>query len=185
LNDPSLAEFDRFLLPPGAGFGDLRQWWDDRPRRIPHEGVDLCWYRKRGGEIARLLPGTRLPAMATCRVVRIVEDFLGHSIFVIHKGQDAGRIPLSVYGHATSSLKPGEEVREGGLLATIAQPGSGSGLVLPHIHLSMVWLPAAFPFDRLDWRLLHAFPEASFCDPLPLLSCPWEEIPAPPSDGYP
>lgn len=183
LNDPVLAEFDRFLLPPGTRFGDRRQWWDDCARPRPHEGIDLFWYRKCGGEIGRLGPGTRVPALAAGRVVRIVEDFLGHSIFVAHEAEQGGRILLTVYGHLAPSLAAGEEVREGGLLAEVARPRSDR--VPPHLHLSTVRLPAAFPLGRLDWRLLQTSPEADFYDPLSLLSCPWEEITALPPGGHP
>lgn len=178
---PALAAFDRWLLPPGTLFGDTSKWWGDpAPRRQPHEGVDLCWYRQRGGKTARLAPGTRVPALAAGRVVRIVEDFLGHSVFVAQGRSNDGRLLLSVYGHVEPAREEGEEILKGGLLAAVAP--SRSGRVPPHLHLSLVLLPPAFPFADLDWPLLHASYAASFCDPLPLLGCPWEQVPAPP-DG--
>ncbi|MDA8164549.1 MAG: hypothetical protein M0017_05920 [Desulfobacteraceae bacterium] len=182
LNTPALAAFDRWLLPPGTLFGDLREWWSGlRPRRRPHEGVDLCWYRRQNGQAARVAPGTKVPALAPGRVVRVVGDFLSHSVFVAHRAEEAGGTLVVVYGHVEPALATGEEIGEGGLLATLARPASGR--VPPHLHLSLVLLPAGFSLARLDWDLLHASPAASFRDPLPLLGCPWEKVPAPPAEA--
>jgi hypothetical protein len=172
LNRPRLDDFSHFILQPGMLFSAPGKWWGDgglRPR--PHEGVDLHCYLNRAGHPGRLEPGILLPALATGRIIRIAEDFLGHSIFVIHElKDDSGKILLSIYGHVDPLLSPEGEVVAGEILAAIARPRTPG--VPAHLHLSMAWLPVDFPLNRLDWQTLDEASGVILLDPLLYLDCP-------------
>lgn len=170
LNQPRLDDLSHFLLPSGFGFGARRKWWGAQGRRrIPHEGVDLSWYQRTTGQSAQLAPGTRLPALAAGRIVRIIADFLGHTVFVAHEQVTfQQKILFAAYGHVEPLLGEGDPVREGVGLALIARPPASSA-VPPHLHLSTLWLPTRFPVERLEWQSLTTSLFSAFCDPLPYL----------------
>jgi hypothetical protein len=171
-NRPHLDDFCHFLLEPGMLYGAPRKWWGDGGlRQRHHEGVNFQGYLNGAGQPGLLEPGILVPVLAAGRVVRIVADFLGHSIFVIHELKDgSGRIFLSVYGHVDPLLSQEDKVAAGEILAAIARPQIPAAP--PHLHLSTAWLPADFPLKRLAWQTLHAEPGVIFLDPLLLLDCP-------------
>ena len=85
INNLDSDGFSHWLFHPGMFFLDENKWWGDGGRRrVPHEGVDLCFYRTAGAENRRLAPRTRIPAMADGRVLAIIDDFLGKSIILHH-----------------------------------------------------------------------------------------------------
>ncbi|MFO7748642.1 MAG: hypothetical protein R6V54_00975 [Desulfobacteraceae bacterium] len=72
---------------PGMLLGSRAKWWADfGVRHAAHEGLDICMYRTSGGEIARLSPSTRIPAMEGGVVVNVCGDFLGRTVVVQHHG---------------------------------------------------------------------------------------------------
>jgi murein DD-endopeptidase MepM/ murein hydrolase activator NlpD len=153
------------------GFGAPDMWWADRgPRPRPHEGLDLCLWQDRAGEVHALGIETRIPAMYDGTLVRLCDDFIGRSVMMAHRFSNLPGVYYTLYGHTRprADLAPGQAVRAGqivALLAPVIRPGS---TVLPHLHISLGWSPEPVAPERLDWNIL---PDAlHLLDPLPLLA---------------
>lgn len=147
---PGLAQW---AFAPGMAFGSTAKWWGDGGRRErPHEGVDLCLYIDRQGELRRLREQARLPAVYGGTVVRLCEDFLGRSVMI--ERDLPGQAKLYVlYGHTVPrpDLDVGQGVQEGEVVACLAPLPPHKTDLLPHLHISLGWAPGAVAYDRLEW----------------------------------
>lgn len=159
---------------PGMRFGDLEAWWRvGAPRQSPHEGLDILWRRAADGSKSQLAPGARVPALWAGKVVAIVPDFLGCSLFVAHARADGeGRRLHSIFGHiqASADLVPGSAIGENDEVGRLAQPPSGRIAVPAHLHLTVAWVAPAGPESRLGWALLRDRSRAVLLDPLPVVA---------------
>lgn len=175
-NHPALTHFKNWLFQPGMEFDSLETWWGERkPRRTPHEGLDLCWFEDAAGQVKELDENIRIPATFAGEVVKIDHDFLGKSIFLRHEIFAAdGRQLYTAYGHTQPSteLKVGQKVAAEEIIATIAAPPEKKTAVLPHLHLTVAWMPAEVASEQLDWRNLGRDPAITLFDPLAVLSPP-------------
>ena len=62
----------------------------------------------------------------------------------------------SAFGHTVprDSLKTGQQVAAGEIIATISGfPGKPTNL-LPHVHLTFAWAPVDVSLDQLTWKNL-------------------------------
>ncbi|MGQ9921302.1 MAG: peptidoglycan DD-metalloendopeptidase family protein [Desulfobacca sp.] len=170
MNRSRLADFGYWLFHPGMFFRARQQWWGRRkPRPTPHEGLDICWYRTRDGGQCLLPPAALIPAPFSGRVVKIGDDFLGQSIFLIHSGLGAGgREVLTALGHTRplAGVVTGTVVSAGEEIATLAEPASRRTSVPPHLHLTIALLLASYPEADLCWEKLADNPRLLLCDPL-------------------
>ncbi len=167
-----LGNFDCWLFRPGMLFGSLQKWWEEggvRPHH--HEGIDLHLYRDTAGVMRMLSGPVKIPAAYDGRVVKIIDDFLGKSIFVRHRifsADDALQL-CSVYGHTlpVNILQEGSEVTAGEVLATLPASYENKSKIPAHVHLTLVWLPKNFPDHQLYWQPIQ---HMALCDPLMILS---------------
>jgi hypothetical protein len=151
----------RWAFAPGMAFGSTLQWWGGGGQRgRPHEGVDLCLYRDRQGDLRRLREGARLPAMYGGMVVRLCDDFLGHSVMIECDIPDPSLPDLGtlyvMYGHTVprSDLEVGQRVQQGEVVAFLAPLPAHKRGILPHLHVSLGWTPGVVAYDRLDWEII-------------------------------
>jgi hypothetical protein len=139
----------------------------------PHEGLDLCWFGDRHGRIRRLPPQLKVPATFAGVVIKIANDFLGRSIYLLHEQiTTGGRRLLTAYGHTAplDSLQVGGPVAAGEIIASLAALPGKNHAVSPHLHLTFAWVPPDLPPHRLHWPNLGPDPAITLIDPLPLIA---------------
>jgi murein DD-endopeptidase MepM/ murein hydrolase activator NlpD len=179
-NDLAEGGFERWAFCPGMLFNGRVKWWGDRGRRDhPHEGLDLCLYLDRRGQMRRLSEKTRIPAMYDGLVAAIADDILGQSVIVEHQffGSDADRI-CSIYAHTRpqSGLQSGTPVKAGDIIAAIADASRSKAGILPHLHISLARLTRAAAFDRFDWQTINRCHAITWLDPLPVIGGPYQVL---------
>lgn len=166
--------FSTWLFYPGMFFGDRNKWWGDGGKRsAPHEGVDLCFYRTSMGEQLRLDPASRIPAVAGGKVLRIIDDFLGKSIFIAQTDPTAGSCHIyTIYGHTRPlpGLAAGSTVGPGEMIASLSESGRPGGPG-PHLHLSLALISDNLPPERVTWARLSDPRLAVFLDPIGFIIC--------------
>ena len=173
--------FREWVFYPGMLFGSRDGWWGSGGSRdCPHEGVDLCLYRDNRGTI-RHLPHAALaiPVLYDGTVVNVVEDYIGTSLFVLHDTHDAeGNQLCTIYGHTdpVADMECGVLLREGSIIATIADAGKKKVKMSSHLHLSIAWIAPPYPHGRLDWKYLAQGESALLVNPLPVISSPYSVV---------
>jgi len=167
-NIADAQDFREWIFCPGMLFNAIDKWWGDRGTRSrPHEGLDLCLYRNQQGRVLRLAKGTLVPAMYDGVVVKIIDDFLGRSVIIDHSFPDA-RAFCSIYGHTrpVRGLKAGSRVREGDIIAAIADAGRPKTGLLPHLHITIGLISDNVSYDRMDWETIGRPDMLTLLDPL-------------------
>ncbi|MCP4664750.1 MAG: M23 family metallopeptidase [Deltaproteobacteria bacterium] len=165
--------FKEWVFSPGMLFHALDTWWGDQGRRDrPHEGLDLCQYRDQRDRMHALDEKMKVPAMYDGIVVRIVHDFLGRSVILEHvfRNSDKGRF-YTMYGHTKpqGGLHVGRIVKQGDIIATLADSTRSKAGICPHLHVSLGWAPGPVSYDKLDWETIGASHTLALLDPLPLI----------------
>lgn len=180
-NDLRKAGFEQWVFFPGMLFKSMEKWWGQAGlRNRPHEGLDLCFYRNRARQTLRLTTTTKVPAMFEGEIVNINDDFLGKSIYVRHRIYDARNRQLyTIYAHVKpyDGVACGSMVSKTTIIATIADAAKKNKQMLPHIHLSMAWLPKQFPCDRLTWETMSDAGVVTLWDPLEVIVCRYTTVP--------
>jgi hypothetical protein len=106
--------------------------------------------------------------MYTGDIVHIHDDFLGKSIYVKHRINDKGGNALhTIYGHTIpwNQHGMGKRVHEGDIIAEVAAISENSK-VLPHIHITMAWIPESLPCKKLNWETIWTSRLITLCNPL-------------------
>ena len=142
-----------FFLP-GMLFQSMDKWWGNRgKRKIPHEGLDLCLYTDETGQARTLGDAVKIPAMSDGKIVKIMNDFLGESIFMEHaiNGKSAGI--LTIYGHADPLKKigVGQSIKKGDAVCFISHPAKRKKTILPHLHITVGLFSSGISYESLDW----------------------------------
>jgi len=168
--------FCEWIFYPGMLFLSRDRWWGHGGLRDrPHEGVDLCFYRDREGRINHILDTPRaIPVLYEGTVVHVVEDYIGTTLFVLHDIYDAkGNQLYTIYGHTDPSeeMRSGVPVKEGTIIATIADAGKKKAKMSSHLHLSIAWILPDYPPEQLDWKSLADHDTALLVNPLPVIDC--------------
>lgn len=169
--NPCLAGAATFHFYPGMLFGSREKWWPDSGiRPTAHEGIDICFYTDAAGSEQRFSPRIAIPAMAPGRIFAVCRDFLGQSVFIDH-GIDDGHRFLSVYAHIVLQrpMVPGQEVRVGEVVGTVADTAGRKNKMPAHVHLTLMRIPPAVPPDGLDWSYICSSDQVELIDPLTLL----------------
>ncbi len=180
LNGLDELGFEEWAFHPGMLFGGEYKWWGDQGKRNrPHEGLDLCLYRTKRGEIVHFTGETVVPVIFNGQVVKVDEDFLGQSLFVRHGvfGSDGSRL-YTIYGHTQPGcgIRPGQKLSEGDIIGAVADTGRSHASMLPHLHVSVAWIPDAVSQQELDWQVLADPARAALLDPLHVIECPHSTI---------
>ncbi|MCA1792701.1 MAG: hypothetical protein ABR534_02035 [Desulfotignum sp.] len=159
----NLGEGIQWLFYPGMLADSKSKWWADfGHRHASHEGIDLCFYQRSDGTIRHIETGAAVPAWSNGTVLHICEDFLGHTLVVEPDKKIAGptRI-LEVFSHLDpdKSMAPCTRVKAGQIIARTSDIMGNSGtqaqkpVLLPHLHLSCIEVPAHTPVTSLNWTL--------------------------------
>jgi hypothetical protein len=162
--------FKEWFFQPGMLFNSVDKWWGDHGRRDkPHEGLDICLYKDRQDRILYLDGKTKIPSMVDGVIVKIFNDFLGKSLIVKHDlhNNDRGRF-CTIYGHTNplDGLHVGSIVKEGDIIATLADSIESKHDILPHLHLSLGWISKYISYDQLDWETIGSRNTLTLLDPL-------------------
>ncbi|MCF6155024.1 MAG: hypothetical protein E3K36_07180 [Candidatus Brocadia sp.] len=177
-NDLHKSGFEEWIFYPGMLFHDPCKWWEDGGVRYkPHEGLDFCFYRDKAGQNHSLDEKTVIPVMYAGEIIHIDDDFLGKSIYVTHDiCDDRGNRLYVIYGHTNPfhGIGTGKTLNEGDTIATIADTGKKRAKIPSHLHISMVWLPESFPYEKLDWETLGDCSTVTFCNPLEFIDCKYK-----------
>lgn len=165
--------FKEWAFYPGMLFHSQDKWWGNQGQRArPHEGLDLCFYRDRDNKIFHIGQKSKIPAIFDGIVVRIIDDFLGQSIFVEHRlhGFDTDRL-YTIYGHTIpdADLSKGTAVKQGDIIATIAGSNKSNTNVRPHLHISLGWSSEMISYDQLDWEAISNKGALTLLDPLEIM----------------
>ncbi len=183
VNGLDAAGFRRWLFFPGMLFLSEKSWWGDgRPRPYTHEGIDLCLFENTDGRRLRLDSSVCVPAAGNCRVVSVIDDFIGKTIIclpekclpdesagnpVIADSDDASS-PVILYAHVlpADGIAPGDAVRKGEPIARIAPAGPERTPLPPHLHVTLLRAGFLPDPDRLNWHRLNRLNRSAFIDPL-------------------
>ncbi len=173
------ADFSSWAFYSGMEFKAVNKWWGDRgPRDFPHEGLDFCLYMDRSETVRRLDASTRIPVMHDGVVKALFKDYLGKAIIIEH-GNDPinGHAFLSAYAHTlpVESILPGVEVKQGEVIATIADTSHSKAKLLPHLHYSIARLIRGMDYENMVWNDMRDPSKMVLLDPRPMMDRPLRE----------
>jgi hypothetical protein len=158
--------FKKWLFEPGMLFSSESKWWGDKGcRGYRHNGLDLRAYENQEGVHETISEGTKIPLIYEGRIVRIIEDFLGYTIFAAHEIFDKGSQLYTIYGH----VQPSADVlidrftSEGKVVANLAGPKNMK--VPAHLHLSIAFIPETIGVETITWQTIDKFENIIFLDP--------------------
>jgi hypothetical protein len=147
--------FEEWLFFPGMLFNATDKWWGDKGARgKPHEGLDLALYRDKNGKNHGLDESIKIPVMYEGKVVTIINDFIGKTLCVAHNiCNDNENVLFSIYGHINpyDDIAEGTLVGEGRVIATITELHKKKAIMLPHLHISVAWVPKSLSHENLNW----------------------------------
>ena len=172
-NELGVGGFREWVLHPGMLFRASRTWWGDGGARpAPHEGLDLCYYCDRENRTHRLGGQARVPALYEGVVMGIAPDFLGHSVIVRHDLSGCDDVVLcTIYAHTIPQrgTRVGKRVRQGDVVACLADVSARQSSAGPHLHLSIALAPKGLACEELDWEEIGDPQRMTLIDPLPFV----------------
>jgi len=172
--------FKEWIFYPGMLFNAVEKWWGNHGKRDkPHEGLDLCLYRDRRGHQRQLDEKTKIPVIYDGTVVGIVNDFLGKSVIIEHDLTDSDHNRVcTIYGHIKprKRLQNGQMVKEGDIIATLADLNNSKVTIFPHLHISLGWASKLISYDKLDWKTIGAPNTLTLMDPLCVLGWQYRKL---------
>ena len=174
--------FESWIFCQGMLFNSPDKWWGDHGLRdYPHEGIDLCLYRDRSRKICRIDEKTRIPVMHHGVIKAMFKDYLGQAIIIEHGklDSDTGRF-ISVYAHTKpyASVEAGMTVKEGDIIATIAETSHSKANIIPHLHFSLGRSSKSFSYDRSVWNIIREPEKIKLLDPLPVIDLSYQALDA-------
>ena len=166
------AAFSKWIFSPGMLFQSIDKWWGDFGKRpTPHEGLDLCLYEDTGGRLHHLNASTQIPVIADCRVVKIMDDFLGKTVMLEHDlPEKDGGLFLTIFGHAKpdKNLCVDDRFKKGDVICTVSEPEKLK--ILPHLHITMAKVLQQNTYAGLNWDTIPKSDLLTLTDPLPFLN---------------
>jgi len=174
--------FERWIFCHGMQFNSPDKWWGDHGLRdYPHEGIDLCMYKDRSSRIRRINEKTRIPVMQNGIVKAIFKDYLGEAILIEHEhpGGSTGRL-LSFYAHTDPcpEIEDGAIVKEGDVIATLADTSNSKSNIMPHLHFSLGLPSKVFSYDGFVWNTIRQPEMMTLLDPLAVIDWPYQVLDA-------
>ena len=150
-NNLSEQGFVQWAFYPGMLFQSMERWWDNGGcRDKPHEGIDLCLYNDQSGSTRGLDKAARIPGMYRGCVKNIIDDYIGKTVFMAHDiYNDTEKQLYSIYGHVEllGRIERGVILEEGEIVGSIAGTEDKRFKILPHVHISVAWIPEDFPAE--------------------------------------
>jgi len=172
--------FKEWIFHPAMLFGSLYKWWGDLGKRQrPHEGLDLCLYQTKEGNINYLTGETKIPVIFTGQIIKVSDDFLGESVFVGHGAYDSNGSQLyTIYGHIkpSNNIRPGKRLSEGDIIGVITDTGNSEVVIPHHLHVSVAWIPNTMHVPELGWQTINDPTKVVLLDPLSVIECPYSII---------
>ena len=148
--------FRAWTFYPGMLFRSVERWWGGGGERAaPHEGIDLCFYSNVRGESLTVQSGMEVPSPYDGFVVSTVDDFIGQSVFMRHTHLSKPGFHLyTLFGHTEPqpNVKPGSEIKEGHVIAKIADAHARHRRVQSHLHITQAWIDDTMPFEAIVWE---------------------------------
>ena len=174
--------FERWVFCHGMLFNSPDKWWGDYGLRdFPHEGIDLCLFQDRTANIHRISETTRIPVMQDGVVKAMFKDYLGIAIIIEHEPTD-GSIErlLSVYAHTNPhpKIEAGVIVKEGDIIATLADTSHSKANILPHLHFTLGLLSESFSYKGFVWNTIRKPELITLLDPLAVIDRPYQALSA-------
>ena len=174
--------FVSWIFCHGMLFNSTDKWWGDFGRRnFPHEGVDLCLYRDRFGKICRIDEKSRIQVMQNGVIKAIVKDFLGQAIIIEHERMESNTgMFISFYAHTKPhpKIEVGMMVKEGDIIATLANTSHSKAHIIPHLHFSLGCPSKFFSYDEYIWNAIRKPEKIILVDPLPVIDWPYHALDA-------
>lgn len=172
--------FERWIFCHGMLFNSPDKWWGDHGLRdYPHEGIDLCLYADRFNRIERINEKTRIPVIQDGVVKAMFKDYLGKAIIVEHEhsGWDIGRF-ISFYAHTNprSEIENGVILKEGDVIATLADTSNSKAKIKPHLHFSIGLPSKSFSYDGFVWNTIRNPEMITLVDPLTVIDWPYQVL---------
>lgn len=172
--------FESWVFCHGMLFNSPDKWWGDHGLRdYPHEGIDLCLYRDRMNRICRINEKTRIPVIQDGVVKAMFKDYLGKAVIIEHEhsGSDTGRF-ISFYAHTNprSEIEDGVIVKEGDVIATIADTNNSKSNILAHLHFSIGIPSKSFSYVGFVWNTIRNPEMITLLDPLAAIDKPYQVI---------
>ena len=167
INNLNNLDLKEWIFCPGMLFRSGQKWWGDRGyRESAHEGLDLLTYRNNKGDVLRLDEKTELPAIYDGTVIKIIDDFIGKSIFVEHGGGF-----FTAFSHITplKGIEEGTKMNEGDIIATITEISDPESRIAPHLHITAGWLSDELDYETLDWDMIGDSRMISLVNPLDII----------------
>ena len=172
--------FYQWAFYPGMLFQSEAKWWGDWGiRKRPHEGLDICLYQGTDGIVRSLDTTVNIPVLYDGTVVRLIDDYIGKTVFVLHDIYDTNKNQLcSIYGHTDprNTIETATPVGEGAIIATICDAGARGAQMSSHLHLSIAWVPQSYDCQQLNWETLHRS-EVMLTNPLDFLESNYTILP--------
>jgi murein DD-endopeptidase MepM/ murein hydrolase activator NlpD len=173
-------DFQGWAFCPGMRFDSPDKWWGDHGQRdFPHEGIDFCLYEDAAGNLARVDETTLVPAMHNGVVKALFADYLGQAVVVEHDSiRGGGGRFLSVYAHTEprDGIQPGAVVREGDIIATIADTRRSKAKILPHLHFSLGRPSPGLVYEPFVWNIMRDPGRVTLVDPIDLVDGSWRAL---------
>ena len=181
-NDLDRGGFERWIFCQGMLFNSPDKWWGDHGLRDdPHEGIDLCLFQDRTYRIRRMNEKTRIPVMEDGVVKALFKDYLGQAVIIEHEhsGSSAGRL-LSLYAHTDprSEIEVGVIVKEGDIIATLADTTNSKSNIIPHLHFTLGLPSKSFSYDEFVWNTIRKPEMITLLDPLAVIDWPYQALDA-------
>jgi len=172
--------FERWIFCHGMLFNSPDKWWGDHGLRdYPHEGIDLCLYKDQVNSIRRINEKTRIPVMQDGVVKAMFKDYLGKSLIIehVHSGNDTIRF-ISFYAHTNPrpEIKDGVVVKEGDVIATLADTSNSKSNIIPHLHFSLGLPSKSFSYDGFVWNTIRKPEMITLLDPLSIIDWPYQML---------
>jgi len=172
--------FERWIFCHGMLFNSPDKWWGDHGLRdYPHEGIDLCLYKDQVNSIRRINEKTRIPVMQDGVVKAMFKDYLGKSLIIehVHSGNDTIRF-ISFYAHTNPrpEIKDGAVVKEGDVIATLADTNNSKSNIIPHLHFSLGLPSKSFSYDGFVWNTIRKPEMITLLDPLAIIDWPYQML---------
>ena len=166
--------FVQWVFYPGMLFQSRERWWDNGGfRDKPHEGIDLCLYNDQSGSTRGLDKAARIPGMYRGCIKNIIDDYIGKTIFMAHDiYNDTEKQLYSIYGHVEllGRIERGMILEEGEIVGLISGTEDKRFKILPHVHISVAWIPESFPAEHLDWKIMNESPDITLLNPLDIFN---------------